>query len=501
MSNMICMYELVYPFAWDAGISPMTEDQLIVVYSDDYSRKSDDKIERLIQTRRLQLLADSSIYMAPKFRFAKVRATDDNHLEICLGPTNYLDYLVTNHNREFNLELTTQGMAQYGSPDAYLSNALGNLAIVSTLEDKVALLLRSTSVATFSGYYDMPGGHPEPDMITGESPSSQEFVAELFESIVREITDELNIQRTDILGVSLLGLIRSLEDGRKPEMIFHAPINMNSEDLMKRYKLGGKEQCESRALIMLDLAEVQATDLRMTAPTRAAFDMFARIRKGTAHRPNRAHARLNSNRFAAIILDFDGVIADSERAQLRAWAWALREHGLDTSNLRLRCIIGRPDEDIAIDLAPDLSAELRSELLQTKVRKMREIDQEGVTLVTGAKDFVRRKSKTHVLAIASNSRSGRLSSTLEQNNLARYFHVVVTAGGKLPSKPDPAIYLETLRRLDKLPSECMVIEDSIAGLEAARSAGIYTVGITTGLSRQDLLPHADWVIDSFAEIE
>jgi len=55
--------------------------------------------------------------------------------------------------------------------------------------------------------------------------------------------------------------------------------------------------------------------------------------------------------------------------------------------------------------------------------------------------------------------------------------------------------------LDIEPAECLVIEDSLGGLQAANAAGIPRIGITTILDREELLPYSDWVIRSFDEIE
>lgn len=495
------MYELIHPSTWDADFFPLKEHQLVVCYSEEYARKSSDVIERLVQEERRQTLAGHTIYAGRKFRLAKANLRGDGRLEIHLGPTDYLDYLVTNHNHKLNAELTSRGIAEHGSEDAYLSNALGNLAIVSTLDGKVVLLIRSGNVATFQGYLDLPGGHPEPDRVSVEPLSSHKLALELFEAMIREVIDETNIQRQDIIDIGLLGLIRSLEDGRKPEMIFHVPTNLPSRELMKRYGLGGKEKLESNALVILDPAEARVICSRMTAPTRAAFEIFTNIlgKETRNHRKDRPRILEEPS---AIIFDFDGVIMDSEKAQVMAWLRALPRHNVQEIYLDMRNIIGWPDEDIVNTLVPDPMAEVRPKVLRAKEEVMQQMYQSGdVELVTGIEAFVRRRSRTHMLAVASNSRSDRVTKMLDQLGLTNYFHSIVTAGGNLPSKPDPAIYLEVLRRLDKHPSECVVVEDSIAGLESARAAGIFTIAITTGLNRQDLSPYADWVADSFEEIE
>lgn len=275
MNHPAGTYELIYPPSLHDVVGHLREEQMIAHYSEEYARKSDTEAEKLIQARKERLLGASSMYAGYKFRLAGVQIRHRNHLEVCLGPTDYFDYLLTNHNRELNSKLIEQGMMKHRDPDAFLSNALGNVAIVSTLDGKVALLLRSGKVATFSGYYDLPGGHPEPDWIDEElSFSSLGLVKELFDSIVREAVDELNLPRSSIYGVSCLGFVRSMEDGRKPEMIFHLPVNLNARALKECYSRGGKEKNESKALIMVNDFSEKSISVRMTAPTIAALRMY-----------------------------------------------------------------------------------------------------------------------------------------------------------------------------------------------------------------------------------
>ena len=123
-----------------------------------------------------------------------------------------------------------------------------------------------------------------------------------------------------------------------------------------------------------------------------------------------------------------------------------------------------------------------------------------IKLVAGVVDFIVKLSITHTLAVVSNSHEERIYTVLKANNLFRYIKFIVTANEKLLPKPNPAIYLEAIRVMGKTSSECMVIEDSVPGLIAAKQAGLYALAITTGLPEDILKPYSDNVIHSFKQI-
>ncbi len=203
-------------------------------------------------------------------------------------------------------------------------------------------------------------------------------------------------------------------------------------------------------------------------------------------------------RFSVVILDFDGVILDTETAQCAAWVHALSKFKLDTSKVNPTQIIGVQDEEIVKNLVDATHADLRAQIQEEKNSYMRLAYETGqVKLVNGVDRFIKSLSSTYTLAIASNSSTKRIVSVLKEHELEKYFQFIVAANHKLPPKPDPAIYLEALHIIGKPVSECIVIEDSIPGLVAAKNAGLFTIAITTGLAEGVLRPYANLVVGSF----
>lgn len=269
------LYELVYPQSIKIPALLCARD-LISTFSTHNNRKSNIEAEKIIQQKKDGLLIEKpNLYPGSKFRLNGV-AENSGKLEIKIGLTDYIDYLVTNHDQRTSKLLIDLGIAKYQCPDAFLSNAIGNLAIVSTTDKNIALLKRSTNVSTFQGYYDCPGGHPEPSFITGNF-NSQNISEELFDSIVREIIEELNLERKDILKISLLGIMYNLEDGRKPEMIFYTPTSLTSDEIKNKFKMGELTDFEADELLIIKPEDALNPHLRLTTPTLVALNLYANL--------------------------------------------------------------------------------------------------------------------------------------------------------------------------------------------------------------------------------
>ena len=117
------------------------------------------------------------------------------------------------------------------------------------------------------------------------------------------------------------------------------------------------------------------------------------------------------------------------------------------------------------------------------------------------------KLKRHRIpyGVASSGHPTKIQRNLEGSGLIHLFdpRLVVSASEVNKGKPAPDVYLEAFSRVGckDCPSKCVIIEDSINGLKAGKSAGAITVGITNSLPRSLLVPHADLVIEHMSEIE
>jgi HAD superfamily hydrolase (TIGR01509 family) len=100
---------------------------------------------------------------------------------------------------------------------------------------------------------------------------------------------------------------------------------------------------------------------------------------------------------------------------------------------------------------------------------------EGAPLIDGAVEAVRRIAATVPVAVASSAHRAVIDAALETTGLAGLFEVVVSSDEVEHGKPAPDVYLETARRLGRAPASCLVVEDSLNGVKAAKAAGMTVV--------------------------
>ena len=208
----------------------------------------------------------------------------------------------------------------------------------------------------------------------------------------------------------------------------------------------------------------------------------------------------------AIVFDFDGVIADSERLHLRSYQEILAPEGITMSNedyfnrylgyddVGVFKAIGR-DQGIAMD-------EHRvSELIARKGRHYESLTAAGEMLFPGAADFIRAAAASVPIAIASGALTHEIEDVLDRAGLRTLFPVIVGADQTEHSKPHPEPYQAAFDRLralsgrDLLAWRTVAIEDSRWGLLSARDAGLRSVAVTNTYSAAELRADAELVVD------
>jgi len=118
-------------------------------------------------------------------------------------------------------------------------------------------------------------------------------------------------------------------------------------------------------------------------------------------------------------------------------------------------------------------------------------------LVPGLRDFLDRYEAIPK-AIATNAEPANVNFLLDRANLRRYFRVVVDGHQVTHPKPHPEVYLKAAEQLGRAPVDCIVLEDSHSGVEAARAAGMRVIGVCT---THDNLPGTAITVDNFVSGE
>jgi len=193
----------------------------------------------------------------------------------------------------------------------------------------------------------------------------------------------------------------------------------------------------------------------------------------------------------AIVFDFDGVVVDSEPVHYQAFMEIGRGLGIafDYEHY-LRNYIGFDDRDAiramlteaGMPTGDDHIAELRDQKQQVFERLV----SQGAAAIPGAVELI-DEAHTHMpIAVGSGATSLDIELMLESLGRRDRFEVIVSADHVSRSKPDPATYRMAVEQLaarhpelDLMPKDCLAIEDTAAGIESARGAGLMTLGITT----------------------
>lgn len=206
--------------------------------------------------------------------------------------------------------------------------------------------------------------------------------------------------------------------------------------------------------------------------------------------------------FQAVIFDMDGVIVDSEPWHERAFREIFQELGYgDTHGIDFRAYIGRSDRALWLDFIErhDPPHPLE-DLLRAKQTRLIEILRREQPIFEGLPELVDRLARDYPLAVASGSNHPVIDEVLAMKQLRRYFPVVVSTQDVGKSKPAPDVFLQAAKRLGTSPADCCVVEDSAAGVTAARAAGMAVIALTHSLPRSELA-HATHVVDTYEEVE
>lgn len=204
----------------------------------------------------------------------------------------------------------------------------------------------------------------------------------------------------------------------------------------------------------------------------------------------------------AVIFDMDGVIIDSHPVHRLAWQKFLLTLGKDVSPKDLDCILeGWRREDILRHFLGDLTESQLREYGNRKDEFFHQVDI-PVKPVAGLREFLDHLELHGVRkGVATSASERRTRFTLDRLHLTRHFAAIITANDVLKGKPDPTIYRRVADQMDVAPPEAVVIEDSVAGVKAAKAAGMQCLGMASN-SRCDTLREAgaDNVIPNFVRL-
>ena len=199
----------------------------------------------------------------------------------------------------------------------------------------------------------------------------------------------------------------------------------------------------------------------------------------------------------AFLWDLDGTIVDTKDCHFYTWKSALQKHGFELDRDVYGMNFGRNNNALApLFLGFDPDDDLLEALIDHKETLFRQIAPEQTELVPGVRTWLSTAAGMNIKqAIASSAPMENITTMLSHFELERYFNTIVS-GTYLPAKPEPDIFLKAAQDLECSPANCLVIEDSIAGVKAAKTAGMHCVAVSTSHPREELT-RADIVLDDF----
>lgn len=186
--------------------------------------------------------------------------------------------------------------------------------------------------------------------------------------------------------------------------------------------------------------------------------------------------------FRGFIFDFDGVVIDTERYHYRSWSKAAELVGYDLTweeYLPLKSTgMGIIADYICDHSGKDVPQQMHDEVAATKKRVFDEIveDLSEKDVLPGVRDFLSylngRQVKTAVASSSSTS-----AALAQRFDLSKHFQVIIDGNRKLPRKPAPDTFLLAAQLLGVEPKDCIVFEDSLAGIDAACNAGMPVIAV------------------------
>ncbi|GAA2973038.1 HAD family hydrolase [Streptomyces enissocaesilis] len=195
-----------------------------------------------------------------------------------------------------------------------------------------------------------------------------------------------------------------------------------------------------------------------------------------------------------LLLDFDGLICDTERAAYRSWELTYAEHGHTFSPRLWRQMAGLStgEEVAAADLGRRLGRSLtQDDFLARRARKSALCDEEP--LRPGVADLlIEARAMSLKVAVVSSSPRSWVHHHLVRLHVFDSFDLLMTGGNGIRPKPTPDLYLRALRVLDRTADDALAVEDSAVGVQAARAAGLDCVGVPNAVGARQSWGNPPW---------
>jgi HAD superfamily hydrolase (TIGR01509 family) len=205
-----------------------------------------------------------------------------------------------------------------------------------------------------------------------------------------------------------------------------------------------------------------------------------------------------------VIFDMDGVVVDTEPVHHYAYHQHFELLNIDVNAELYASFTGNSTKNVYQKLKElfKLEAEIE-ELIKVKRNLFNAAfdTKEDLFLIDGVEELIHQfHDQGKQMILASSASKVTIERVFNRFNLKSYFAHIVSGEDFPQSKPNPAIFIEAVRLSGVKKEQCIVIEDSTNGIQAAKSAGIYCIGYKSRNSKNQEYSLADQIIENFSEI-
>ncbi len=204
----------------------------------------------------------------------------------------------------------------------------------------------------------------------------------------------------------------------------------------------------------------------------------------------------------AVIFDMDGVLVDNRDIHIDAFVIFCKRYGCELSRTELLQHFGKGNDEIMPVVLPQHIIEEKGieALADEKEEIYREIFEQTIKPTPGLVEFIKDLEANNIKrAVGSSGQSANVNFVLEKCGISTSFNGIANGDMVTKCKPDPEVFLLAAKLIDMKPEECVVIEDSFAGIEAAHSAGMKVIAMATTYSQEELKSRStfDLIVDDF----
>ncbi|MEG1634597.1 MAG: HAD family phosphatase [Rikenellaceae bacterium] len=202
-----------------------------------------------------------------------------------------------------------------------------------------------------------------------------------------------------------------------------------------------------------------------------------------------------------VIFDMDGVLVDNSDIHIEAFMIFCARHGLSIKAEALKGLFGMGNDEIMPEVfGRKMTADEIARYAEEKENVYREIFAAKIKPLEGLRSLLSELKKRDIkIAVGSSGMAKNVEFVLEKCGIKEFFDAKANGDMISKAKPDPEVFLLAANLLNLEPSECVVCEDSHAGIKAARSADMKVVAVATTYKRDE---HHDYdiIVDDFTQV-